>query len=95
MVRKLYKLSVENGIQDDILYLVYLLNRRANITVKTPFDDTAPFVTESLVKQGTVLGLVLNNCSLGDVFDASRGYQYGNIEIKPLEFVDDIADQNM
>ena len=86
---------MEYGIQDDILYLVYLLNRRANITVKTPFGDTAPFVTESLVKQGTVLGPVLNNCSLGDVCVESRGYQYGNIEIKPLEFVDDIADQNM
>ena len=77
------------------MYLVYLLNRRANITVKTPFGDTAPFVTESLVKQGTVLGPVLNNYSLGDGRDESRGYQYGNIEIKPLEFVDDISDQNM
>ena len=52
-------------------------------------------MTESLVKQGTVPGPVLNNCSLGDVCDESRGYQFGNIEIKSLEFVDDIADQNM
>ena len=38
---------------------------------------------------------VHNNCSLGDVCDESSGYQYGNIEIEPLEFVDDTADQNM
>ena len=77
------------------MYFVYLLNRRANIIVETPFGDTAPFVTGSLVKKGTVLGPVLNNCSLGNVCDESRGYQYENIEIKPLEFVDDIADQLM
>ena len=54
-----------------------------------------PFVTESLVKQENVLGPVLNSCSLGDVCDESRGYQYENIEIKPLKVVDDIADQNL
>ena len=36
----------KNGVQDDILYLVYLLNI-TYITLKTPFGDTAPFVTES------------------------------------------------
>ena len=77
------------------MYLVYLLNRRANITVKTPFGGTAPFVTESLVKHGTIIGPVHNNCSLGDVCDESRGYQCRNIEIKPLEFDDDTAEQNM
>ena len=65
---------LQNCIQDDILYLVYLLNRRATITVKAPIGDTAPFVTKSFVKQGTVLGPVLNNSSLGDVCDVSRGY---------------------
>ena len=84
----------KNSIQDDILYLAYLLNRRANITVKTPLLIQRP-LRQCLVKQGTVLGPVLNNYSLGDVCDESRSYQYGNIEIIPLECVDDIADQNM
>ena len=55
------------GIQDDTLYLVYLMNRKAHVTVKTPFGDSDPFTTTDLVKQGTCLGLVLNNCSVIDL----------------------------
>ena len=54
-----------NGIQDDTLYLVYLMNRKAHVTVKTPFGDSDPFITIDLVKQ--CLGPILNNCSLSDV----------------------------
>ena len=28
------------GVDDDILYLIYLLNRKANIIVRTPFGNT-------------------------------------------------------
>ena len=28
------------GVDDDILYLIYLLNRKADIIVRTPFDNT-------------------------------------------------------
>ena len=34
-----------NGIQDDTLYVVYLMNQKAYITVKTPFVDTDPFIS--------------------------------------------------
>ena len=37
-----------NGIQDDTLYLVYLMNRKAYITVKTPFGDTDPFISTGM-----------------------------------------------
>ena len=84
----------KNGVQNDIFYLIYLINKRSNITVKTPFDDTYPFLAEEIVKQGTVLGPILNNCSLDDVCKEGKGYQYGSVELKPFEFVDDIADPN-
>ena len=42
------------GVQNDILYLIYLLNRNADIIVKTPFGDTEAFTIPNLVKQGTV-----------------------------------------
>ena len=45
-----------NGIQDDTPYLVHLMNQKANITVKTPFGDTDPFISTDIVKQGTSLG---------------------------------------
>ena len=74
--------------------MIYLINKRSNITVKTPFGDTYPFLAEEIVKQGTVLGPILNNCSLDDVCKEGKGYQYGSVELKPFEFVDDIADPN-
>ena len=47
-----------------------------------------------IVKQGTSLGPILNNCSLDEVCADSDSYQYGTVEIKSLEFVDDIVDAN-
>ena len=52
------------GADDDILYLIYLLKRKADITVRTPFVNTQSFEICNLVKQGTVPGPILNNCSL-------------------------------
>ena len=44
------------------------------------------------MRQGTVVGPVLNNCSLDKVCHESGSYQSGTVDIKSLEFVDDIAD---
>ena len=74
--------------------LIRLINKRSNIIVKIPFGDTYPFFAVEIVKQGTVLGPVLSNCSLDDVCKEGKGYQYGSVELKPLKFVDDIADPN-
>ena len=60
--------------------------------VRTPFGDTDLFVVNNLVQQGTVLSPILNNCSLDQICKEGKGYQNGNIQLKPLEFVDDIAD---
>ena len=68
--------------------------KKVHITINTPLGGTDPFVLENLVKQGTVLGAVLNNCSLGRIPKEGSGYQMGLANIKSLEFVDDIADVN-
>ena len=80
-----------NGIQDDTLYLVYLMNRKAHVTVWTPFGNSDPFITIDLVKQGTCLGPILSNCSLSDICTEGNNFNYGSVQIKPLEFVDDIS----
>ena len=80
------------GVQNDILYLIYLLNRNADIIVKTPSGDAEAFTIPKLIKQGTVLGPILNNFSLGEISDNGQNYQYGEVKISPIEFVDDIAD---
>ena len=43
------------GVQNDILYLIYLLNRNADIIVKTPFGDTEAFTIPNLVNNGQSL----------------------------------------
>ena len=62
------------------------------MTVKTPVGDTDAILLTDLVKQGTVLGPVLNNCSLHKMSTHSTGYNFGSVQIKAMEFVDDIAD---
>ena len=69
-----------------------IMNRKAYITVKTPFGDTDPFISLDIVKQGTSLGPILNNCSLSDICAEGRSFTFSSVEVKSLEFVDDIAD---
>ena len=49
--------------EDDILCLIHLKNMKATVTIKTPLGDTNPLFLSNFVKQGTVFGPVLNNCS--------------------------------
>ena len=70
------------------------MNKEARVTVKTPVADTNTILLTNLVKQGTILGPVLNNCSLNKMSTHSIGYNFGSVQIKPTKFVDDIADPN-
>ena len=65
----------DNGVKDDTLSLIYNLNVKANITIKTPFGDTQVLSLKDLVKQRTVLGPVLNNCSLDRVCKESLSHR--------------------
>ena len=82
----------ENGSKNDLLSLIYYLNTKAPIVVKTPFGQCEPFICSNVVRQGTVLGHVLNNCSIDKFSKESYPCFYGKTEIESLEFVDDIAD---
>ena len=81
-------------VKDDILCLIYLMNIKATVTIKTPLGDTDPLFLSNFVKQGTVLGPVLNNCSLNKLSTDSIGYNFGSVKIKSIEFVDELADPN-
>ena len=70
------------------------MNTKAQIVVKTPFGQCEPFIYSNVVRQGTVFGPVLHNCSIDKFSKESYPYFYGKTEIKSLEFVDDIADIN-
>ena len=70
------------------------MNHKAEIVVTTPFGDCNPIFVENIVRQGTVLGPVLDNCSLDKVCHESESYQTGTVNIKSLEFVDDTVAPN-
>ena len=70
------------------------MNRKADIIVRTPSGNTQSFEICNLVKQGTALGPILNNCSLDDICSEGHGHNVGTVEIKTMEFVDDVADPN-
>ena len=70
------------------------MNTKVQVSIRTPIGESQPFICSNIVKQRTVLGPVLNNCSIDDFSRSSCPYYFGNTEIKSLEFVDDIADLN-
>ena len=49
---------------------------------------------KALLKQGTVLGPVLKNCSLDRVCKTRLEYHKGSVEMKSMEFVNDNTDPN-
>ena len=80
------------GLRNVILSLIYLMNEEARVTVKTPIGDTDAILLTNLIKQGTVLSPVPNNCSFNKMSTHSTGYNFGSVQIKPVKFVDDIVD---
>ena len=48
--------SYKNGVQNDILNLIYKMNHKAEIVAKTTFGDCNPIFVEIIVRQGTGLG---------------------------------------
>ena len=49
----------ENGIRDDMLSLIYLMNTKVQVTIRAPIGESQPFICSNIVKQGPVLGPVL------------------------------------
>ena len=80
------------GVRNDILSLIYLMNKEARVTVKIPVGDTDAILLTNIDKHRTVLSPVINNCSLNKISTHSTGNNFGSVQIKPMEFVDDIAD---
>ena len=80
------------GIEKDYLQLIYNINRKATVTVQTPFGETSSFDTDPIVKQGTVLGPVLCSSSTGEYSEKNVGVCMGTINIPSLLYVDDIID---
>ena len=70
------------------------MNIKATVTIETRLGDSCPLFLSNFVKQGTVLGPVLDKGSLNKLLTDSIGYNFGSVQIKSMEFVDNLADPN-
>ena len=80
------------GISQEMAQLIYNLNKSAKVIVNTPFGPTSAFLTEPIVKQGTVLGSILCSTATGEYCDKNLGVMVGTLLIATLLYVDDIID---
>ena len=86
-------LSLHNlGMEDELLYLIYCLNKNADIAVKNPYGLADAFKATNVVKQGTVLGPIFCSSSIAEYCTVNKGVNVGNIKISSLVFMDDIID---
>ena len=80
------------GIEKDLLQLIYNLNKEASVVVQTPVGDTSPFITDPIVKQGSILGPVLCSTSTAEYCTENLGVTIGTLILASLLYVDDILD---
>ena len=82
------------GVRERELRMLFKMNEKANIMIKTPAGITEEIKVKEIVKQGTVFGPRLCCASTGrvnDMGDPGRTIIYPNIEVGALAFVDDIS----
>ena len=84
------------GVQNEILNILYNMNSKCNIMVKTPVGLTEEFTVESIVQQGSVCGGTLCTAATGEVVEeiTEGGCQIGELNVKALVYVDDIIAVN-
>ena len=82
------------GVTNEVFSLIYLLNKVANITVRTSFGPTNEFEIRDLVKQGTCFGPTLCSTSTGQYCTEKHNQKsevyVGTTKICPLALVDDL-----
>ena len=86
-------LALKNlGVSKEMLQLIYNLNRKAKVIVKTPYGLTDMFETDPIVKQGTVLGSAMCSSLTGEYCGVNEGVRVGNMMLSSLLYVDDLID---
>ena len=80
------------GVEKYILQLIYEMNKKAIVQVKTPYGLTDPTEVYDIVKQGGVLGSPLCSATTAEYCTLNNGIAIGDVVIATLAFVDDIAD---
>ena len=86
-------LALKNlGVSKEMLQIIYNLNKKAKVVVKTPYGLTDMFETDPIVKQGTVLGSAMCSSLTGEYCGMNEGVKVGNMVLSSLLYVDDLID---
>ena len=89
-------LALKNlGVSKEMLQIIYDLNKKATVIVKTPYGPSPSFETEPIVKQGTVLGSPLCSASTAEYCGINKGVQICEMTLSSLLYVDDALDLSM
>ena len=80
------------GVPNDILHLIYNLNKEAKFKVNSPFGLTSQTTVKDIVQQGTVLGPILCSSSTAEYCGKNAGVAVLDTIISSLLWVDDTAD---
>ena len=84
------------GIQDDKLALIFEVNKKNKVAVKTPFGITPRANIDQIVLQGEVLGplqcsVQVETISKECIQEEKFLYSYKTVNIPPLSMIDDLA----
>ena len=79
-------------IPDYLLQLIYNLNKKASIQVKTPHGLSPSASINDTVQQGRVLAPDLCSASTAEYCNLNKGVSVGCCDINTLAFVDDMVD---
>ena len=84
------------GIQNELFALIFKLNEKSTIRVKTPFGMSDYFNSPRIVKQGSVLSSNLCSSSTAELCDTNPygGTMVGSLLISSVLYVDDTTDLN-
>ena len=80
------------GVEKYILKLIYEMNKKAVVQIKTPYGLTEPVDVTDIVKQGGILGSPMCSATTAEYCERNTGISIGRATIASLAFVDDIAD---
>ena len=86
----------KGGIQDDKFSLLYNVNTRVNVSVKTPVGKTQRGIITNAIIQGDVFGPMLCGKQVDEIGKEcidERKYTYkykGEVDIPPLSMLDDL-----
>ena len=82
------------GVENYLLQLIYELNKKTIVQVKTPYGLTEPAEITDIVKQGGILGSSICSATTAEICGVNKGISIGDIQIATLAYVDDLIGIN-